>query len=356
MKILIVKTSALGDIVQAFPVLNLIHAHFPTAMIDWVVESSFVELIKSHPLVHRVFKIHSKKWRRQLFNKQNRQELKSFKQELQQVNYDWIFDLQGNIKSACVTALAKGKNKVGFGFKTLPEWPNMFATSLRFNPPSHCSVRENYLYLIQSAFKITTSSKSHSKASLLQLTHSEEKQYQLFKSCMQTVKQIKIMICPGSNWANKQLSQVTLEHFLNAIQAYQPVYFIFVWGTLDELAIAQKMTKKLTPNAMIMEKLSFAVLQNCMNEVDCIISMDSLPLHLAATTKTPTYSIFGPSSAQKYQPQGNHHASFQSPCPYGKTFDKRCAILRTCETGNCMKKIDEKALINHFLFWWDLQN
>jgi len=63
MKILIVKVSALGDIVHALPVLAWIRSAVPAARIDWLVEESFASLLEGHPLVHRVVRLRTKAWR-----------------------------------------------------------------------------------------------------------------------------------------------------------------------------------------------------------------------------------------------------------------------------------------------------
>jgi heptosyltransferase-1 len=72
--------------------------------------------------------------------------------------------------------------------------------------------------------------------------------------------------------------------------------------------------------------------------------MDSATLHLCGTTSTPSFSLFGPSSASIYKPLGEHHVAFQGSCPYGRTFVKRCPILRTCKTGACMKDLTAKRI------------
>ena len=61
MKILIVKTSALGDIIHVFPVLQFLRCYYPKAQIDWVVEKSFSELVRAHPAVSNVLTIQSKR-------------------------------------------------------------------------------------------------------------------------------------------------------------------------------------------------------------------------------------------------------------------------------------------------------
>ena len=77
--------------------------------------------------------------------------------------------------------------------------------------------------------------------------------------------------------------------------------------------------------------------------------MDSLPLHLAGTSGTATFSVFGASSAQKYKPLGIAHQAVQGVCPYGKVFERRCPVLRTCPTGLCIKSILGDDLYNEYL-------
>ena len=86
-----------------------------------------------------------------------------------------------------------------------------------------------------------------------------------------------------------------------------------------------------------------------MASVDMVIAMDSLPLHLAGTTETPTFSIFGASSANKYKPKGKKHLAFQGTCPYKRTFERRCPVLRTCSTGACIRDLHGEELFHYFL-------
>jgi len=80
-----------------------------------------------------------------------------------------------------------------------------------------------------------------------------------------------------------------------------------------------------------------------------VIAMDSLPLHLAGTTNTKTFSFFGPSSSAKFMPMGEQHHAFQGSCPYGKVIQRRCPIIRTCKTGACLRGISSDTLFDAFL-------
>lgn len=335
MHFLIVKTSSLGDILQAFPVCRYLRHHFPKATIDWVVETPFKELLVANSMVNGVIPIASKRWRNQLFSLKTWKEMGAFRRQLREKTYDVAIDLQGNVKSSLVLAMVKAKNKIGFGRKTVPEWPNLLFTDHRFNPPQGQNIREDYLFLAKAFFQKEAPPFSGIK---LEITEEEN---QTLKSLVEARKNhYKILVCPGAAWANKQMHPQHLLKVLYQLQVENP-YFFFLWGTEAEKRLAAQLASYFPSNGMLLERLTLPLLQNLMGKMDLVIAMDSLPLHLCGTTSTPTLSFFGPSSALKYRPPGDQHRTIQGSCPYGMTFEKRCPKLRTCETGACIKNIRE---------------
>lgn len=107
-KILLVKTSSLGDVIHQLPVVTDIRAHFPDAHIDWVVEENFAELPALHPGIRRVIPVAVRRWRRALLSPASWREMAAFRQALQSLRYDLILDSQGLIKSAVISLLASG--------------------------------------------------------------------------------------------------------------------------------------------------------------------------------------------------------------------------------------------------------
>ncbi|BCB25217.1 lipopolysaccharide heptosyltransferase I [Sulfurimicrobium lacus] len=108
LKILLVKTSSLGDVIHQLPAITDIRTHFPDARIDWVVEENFVELPALHPGVSRVIPVAVRRWRRALLNPATWREMAAFRQALQSLRYDMVLDSQGLVKSAAITLLAPG--------------------------------------------------------------------------------------------------------------------------------------------------------------------------------------------------------------------------------------------------------
>lgn len=340
MKILIVKTSSLGDIVHAFPTLQYLRLKFPESRIDWVVESPYYDLIQSHPFINQVHIVDTKAWRK-FPTLKNISAVLTFRKKLQSLSYDIVVDLQGNTKSAFSTWLAKSSVKIGFGQKTVPEILNLFFTNHRYDPPKKQLIQEDYLYLVQSYFQ--DFSRPKKEKILLKITKVEE---QLIKKILSQVNsgRQKIMICPGTNWPNKQLSLETLKGLLKNYVSKQPCHFFFIWGKEHERKMCEELALEYQECHSVVDRLSFPVLQNLMDQMDLVVAVDSLALHLAGTTSAPTLSAFGPSAAFKYKPFGEQHVAIQGPCPYGITFDRRCKEMRRCPTGSCIKNITADQL------------
>ncbi|MEO8330906.1 MAG: lipopolysaccharide heptosyltransferase I [Gallionella sp.] len=107
-RILLVKTSSLGDVLHNLPVVSDIVRHYPDAQIDWLVEDSFAELPKLHPAVHKVIPVAVRRWRGGLLRGETWQEIAAFRSALKTQHYDFAIDTQGLLKSALLMRGARG--------------------------------------------------------------------------------------------------------------------------------------------------------------------------------------------------------------------------------------------------------
>lgn len=108
MRILLIKTSSLGDVVHNLPVATDLRAAFPGAVIDWVVEESFAAIPQLHQGVDRIIPVALRRWRKAPFSATNWRELATFRRTLTAQVYDFIIDTQGLLKSALIARLARG--------------------------------------------------------------------------------------------------------------------------------------------------------------------------------------------------------------------------------------------------------
>lgn len=335
MKVLIVKTSAHGDIAQAYLVAAYLKQKFPDIQIDWVVEKSFAPLVETHPLIDTAIICDTKKWR-----KGNLNGLKKTIQSIRNTNYDYVFDLQGNFKSGIFLSLAKGKQKL----RIVKPNKNPLIYPVPFVPTYIISkektIREDYLDMVRSVFKDTEPFTD--SGVILNCTIEEKTKVHSLLAPPQN-----ILICPGAHWANKTLSKETWVDLLSQIKNGT---FLIIHGTEKEKKFAETIQKAFPNRSKVIPKLSFPALQLLMHSCDLVIAMDSFPLHLALTTNTPTWSFFGPSVAKKYVPHKPEHRIFQGKCPYNVSFPLRCPKVKSCKTGACLKNVDGKKAFERLSF------
>jgi len=343
MKILIVKTSALGDVIQCFPALDFLHGLFPDAQIDWVVEKPFAELLERHPYVHHVYAVETKKWKRAPLHAQNWKAAYGVLKRMRAESYDLAFDFQGNLKSGVLIGSAKSRVKVGYARGSAPEWPNCLFTSKRVEIDRSLPIAKQYLKLAAATFP--KYAPKGSPRIQLQVPKTER---EWVKSQLRPGP--RLMICPGSNWENKKLALETWQDFLKKVGEQMAPTFYFVWGNEKEKREVETLQDAVP--GVVLPRMSLPVWQQMMGHMDVVLSVDSSALHLAATTKTRTYSFFGPSSPEVYKPEGERHGFFQGSCPYGLSFTKRCPKLRSCSSGACLKSAFADVLFDEFLAWF----
>ncbi len=107
-RILIVKTSSMGDVVHALPLVSDIARARPDAVIDWVVEEGFAAIPRLHRAIDRVITIALRRWRKSLLKRATWTEIAAFRRELRARSYDAVIDCQGLVKSALIAATAHG--------------------------------------------------------------------------------------------------------------------------------------------------------------------------------------------------------------------------------------------------------
>jgi heptosyltransferase I len=380
MNVLIVKTSAMGDIVQSFGVLEYLKAKFPDSQIDWVVSPPAFDLVSSHPLIRRTIPIDLKG------------SLRKTIKELRRDFYDILFDLQGNTKSGVISAFCLAKHKVGFGSKSVSEWPNLLFTSFQYNVRRDLNIREQYVQLLKKYFK--DNKRFESKGNLLNIDQLQEKQIKLifediyrarqknwfleyaknagFTDCnkvninLSSLRSLNpknfsvtlktkfssafdkdaliILVSPGSKWRNKRLDIEILKAFLQKIAKKGNVFFLFLWGTEGEKIEVEKLHLFFKNNSYVLDSLYPSALQHLIKNVDLVIAMDSFPLHLSAGVDTFSFGIFGPTLASHYNPIKTGSYFYQGSCPFDQKFEKRCPLLRTCSNPRCMQDIKADQL------------
>lgn len=108
MRVLVVKTSSLGDLIHTFPAITDAANALPDIEFHWLVEEAFEQVPSWHPSVVRVIPIALRRWRRNWRGAWKKDQPQQFRKSLKEDDYDLIIDAQGLLKSALPARMAKG--------------------------------------------------------------------------------------------------------------------------------------------------------------------------------------------------------------------------------------------------------
>jgi heptosyltransferase-1 len=109
LKVLLIKTSSLGDVVHNLPVASDIRRRFPDARIDWVVEEGYAPLVALHPSVAGIIPVAIRRWRARPLGTSTWSEIGDLRRLFGNEQYDAVIDTQGLIKSALLARAARGR-------------------------------------------------------------------------------------------------------------------------------------------------------------------------------------------------------------------------------------------------------
>jgi len=281
MRILLVKMSSMGDIIHNMPLVHDIKQHYPEAIIDWVVEESFVDLAKLNPLVNSVIAVGMRRWKKALFSKNTWLEFFKFKQALQQIHYDVVLDTQGLIKSAVIAKLASGES---FGQDANTSRESLAGHLLKHPldiPRNLHAISRNRLvgalalnYAIDNdrvAYDLQFNTETAPTLSALLPPNC----IMFFHSTARDAKH-----WPNEHW-------IALGRHLNSL-GYQ---LVLPWASATEKNRAELIAAALT-HASVLPKLSIVQLAQLMPQTKACVGLDTGLTHIAVALAIPTLAIF----------------------------------------------------------------
>lgn len=280
MRILLVKTSSLGDVIHNLPVVNDILQHHPNAHIDWIVEESFADIPRLHPGVNQVFTVAIRRWRKQLLKCATWQQLRALKQKLSERQYDVIIDTQGLIKSALLAKLANG---VRHGYD---------AASIREPWASRCYQHEHRISYQQHAVIRNRTLVAHSLGYALPTSAPD---YGIYASNVQLPTEVNITTpfaigLHGTSRDSKLWDEANWIALGQQLET-QGVRLMLPWSNLAEQQRAQRIQSQLTL-ATVLPKLSIHQLAGVISHAQAAIGVDTGLSHLAAALNMPTVAIY----------------------------------------------------------------
>ena len=276
-KVLVVRLSAIGDIFHTFSILPDIKNALPDCQIDWLVDESFVEVVKLSPLVDKIIGIPLKKWKKNkiswLLN------LIKFKKNLVFKHYDYIIDTQGLIKSAVISRFLFTGKLYGLNIKSAREWPaSLFYDYKYFVDQDNIAVIR-LRGLIKEIFDIKQLDKLNFEITAVDTFVLGYGNY--------------IMYLHGTSKENKKWAYnnwLNLTHWMMKNTDYN---IVLTYSNDQELAFVTKLANEVNNSRLIVvDKLPFNQLAVVISNAKLIIGVDTGFTHLANLLNKPLLAIF----------------------------------------------------------------
>ncbi|MDR0529216.1 MAG: lipopolysaccharide heptosyltransferase I [Zoogloeaceae bacterium] len=272
LRILLVKTSSMGDVLHNLPVVSDLRARFPDAEIDWLVEEVFAEIPRLHSEVREVLTVALRRWRKRLFRGETWREARAFWRNLRAREYDVILDTQGLLKSAVLACAARGA-RAGFSALSAREpIASRFYQIARDVPrDAHAITRNRQLAAAVFGYEI-----SFAPDYGVRLPRQENSQSVVFLTS--SSKDSKLW--PDTSWINLGRSLA-----LCGLTALLPS------GSSLERRRATRIAEKI-PGAQAIPAMNLADLAALMAHARFVVGVDTGLTHLAAAVGTPTLALY----------------------------------------------------------------
>ncbi len=275
-RILLVKTSSLGDVVHNLPVVNDIHAHVPGAKIDWVAEEPFASIPKLHPGVDAVIPVAIRRWRRALLSAQTRSEGKVFLQQLRQHSYDAVIDTQGLFKSALVSCAARGIRH-GLDWESSREPLRFFYDHTHAVPwGQHAVTRNRILAALALGYEVTGPADYGIKCQPQGFPWLPGGRYAVLLHATSAATKL---------WSESRWLEFHKYLFLNNILSVLP------WGNADEHRRSERLSAAMH-GAIVPPSLPLQTMAALLAGAHAVVGVDTGLTHLAAALRVPTVGIY----------------------------------------------------------------
>ena len=282
MRVLVVKTSSMGDVIHTLPALEDARKAIPKIQFDWVVEEAFAEIPAWHPAVARVIPIAVRRWRKSLFQAITSYEWKEFRTQLARHHYDYIIDAQGLMKSAWITYCAKGPS-YGLDRKSIREPLAALFYQHRIHVPKEMHAVERVRQLFATALNYPLPQETGDygiERSQFLVTQVRPKPYVVFLHG--TTRHEK-------HWPENYWQALAKEITTAGFEVLLP------WGSALERERAERIAGNVK-DVVVLPSLKLSALAGVIANAHAVVAVDTGLGHLAAALDVPSISLYGPTS------------------------------------------------------------
>lgn len=315
LKILILKPSSLGDVIQALPVLRLLKLHFRGAEIYWWIDSRLAPLIEGDPDLSGIVPFERKRW----FSPKRWPDMIRSVQWMRARQFDWVIDLQGLLRSAAFAWLARGKLLIGLD-----------------NP--HEGGREGAGAFYD--FAVRGDGKAHAVERCLSVLPAlgvpVHDRFQWLPERPGIAAQVKskwpeaahsgwIVLQPGARWATKCWPAPNFAKLVGRLAGEFPEARFAVMGA-EEDRTRGELIQNAAPERVLnlCGRTSLPEMIEWLRLCKLMITNDTGPMHVAAAMGTPLIALFGPTDPNSTGPYGQLENVLRVDLPCAPCFKSSC--------------------------------
>ncbi len=281
MRVLVIKTSSLGDLVHFLPALTDAKAALPDLTVDWVAEEGFAAIPAWHPAVHRVIPVALRRWRKRLVDKMTWREVMAARAAVRAQAYDAVIDAQGLVKSAMLSRWAHGV-RWGYDRHSIREPLASLAYDRRVcvSRELHAITRNRRLLAAALGYDVEDAVVSYGLDGLIDrlppLALALPARYVLALHGTSRIDKE----WPEAHWVAVGLGLADDGRAL-----------LLPWGNAREKERAERIVAAV-PNAQVLPRLGLDALACIIARADAVLGVDTGLMHVAAALRKPGLALF----------------------------------------------------------------
>ena len=279
-RILLVKTTSLGDVIHNLPVVSDLKSQVPDSEVHWAVEDSFAAIPGMHPGVERVIAVATRRWRKRLLSPTTWKEIVAVNHELKSLSYDYIIDTQGLMKSALIARRAKGPV---YGQDRAsarePMASRLYDHTYRIDRDRHAVQRNRELAAAVFGYDPDSIPLNYGIEGTVQRTKQDwipQSEYLVFLHG--TSRDSKLW--PEAKW-------IELGRHLSNMGAT----ILLPWGNANEHDRAQRLASTID-QAVVTPPFDLDALAGVLAGAQAVVGVDTGPVHLAVALNRPTIAVY----------------------------------------------------------------
>jgi heptosyltransferase I len=328
-RIIMVRLSAIGDVIHAMPVACALREHFPTGYLAWAVEDRAAELVEGHPAIDERIVV-PRGWLR------SPARAWQLRRQLKLVAFDTAIDIQGLSKSAALAWLSGAKQRIGMDGRWGREVSRWLNNEL---------VDTDGLHAIERGLKLLEPLGIRSPAVSFNVPCTAADR----EAATELIHRLGldggfVFIVSGAGWPSKLWP---IDRYA-AVAAYLgrrwKLASLLIWGNDAERTRAELIIAAAEGHAKLLPKVTLRQLAAVARLARFAIGSDTGPLHLAAAAGTACIGLYGPWPADKHGPYGPQHINLQKLSMEGTTHQRRHAppiYMEAIDVGSVFEACDQ---------------